>query len=97
VKNYAKQYKSTFIKETINKGVTEQIIDLTPLKASPLYKVRLAIDKNKKQILRITIYEKDGMQYTYAVTKFQTNQTLEDKKFEFDTTAHPDVEVVDMR
>jgi len=97
VKNYAKQYKSTFIKETVNKGVTEQIIDLTPLKANPLYKVRLAIDKNKKQILRIILYEKDGTQYTYAVTKFQTNQAIEDKKFEFDATAHPDVEVVDMR
>ena len=97
VKNYAKHYKSNFIKEALNKGVTEQIIDLTPLKASSLYKVRLVIDKNKKQILRIILYEKDGMQYTYVVTKFLTNQVLEDKKFEFDTAAHPDVEVVDMR
>ena len=97
VKNYAKHYKSIFIKEAINKGITEQIIDITPLKASSLYKIRLTIDKNKKQILRITIYEKDGTQYTYVVTKFQTNQALEDKKFEFDTTTHPDVEVVDMR
>ena len=97
VKNYAKDYKSNFIKETINKGITEQIIDLTPLKTNTFYKIRLIIDKNKKQIIRITLYEKDGTQYTYVVTKFLTNQPLEDKHFVFDTAKYPDVEVIDMR
>jgi len=97
VKNYAQHYKSNFIKEAFNKGVIEQIIDLKPLKASSLYKVRLVIDKNKKQIIRIILYEKDGMQYTYVVTKFQSNQALDDKHFVFDTAKYPDVEVIDMR
>jgi outer membrane lipoprotein-sorting protein len=97
VKNYAKQYKSNFIKESLNKGVMEQIIDLTPLKASSLFKIRLVIDKSKKQIIRITIYEKDGTQYTYAVTKFQPNLPIDDNYFVFDTAKHPDVEVIDMR
>jgi len=97
VKNYAKQYKSNFIKEGMNKGVLEQIIDLTPLKASSLYKIRLVIDKNKKQITRITIYEKDGTQYTYVVTKFLTNQPIDDKNFVFDTAKYPNVEIIDMR
>ena len=97
VKNYTKQYKSNFIKESYNKGVLEQIIDLTPLKASSLYKVRLVIDKNKKQILRIVLHDKDGTQYTYVVAKFQTNLPIEDKNFVFDTAKHADVEVIDMR
>ena len=97
VKNYAKHYRSNFIKEGLNKGVMEQIIDLTPLKASSLLKVRLVIDKNKKQIIRIILYEKDGMRYTYAITKFLTNQPIDDKKFTFDTAANPNVEVIDMR
>ena len=97
VKNYAQQYKSNFIKEGLNKGVLEQMIDLTPLKASSLYRVRLVIDKNKKQIIRISIYEKDGTQYTYVVTKFQANQPIDDKSFVFDVSKHPDVEVIDMR
>jgi len=97
VKNYAKQYKSTFVKEMLNKGVMEQIIDLTPLKASSLYKVRLVIDKSKKQIIRIVIYEKDGTQYTYVVTKFQPNLPIDDKFFVFDTAKFPDIEVIDMR
>jgi outer membrane lipoprotein-sorting protein len=97
VKNYAQHYKSNFIKENINKGVVEQIIDLTPLKSSSLYRVRLVIDKNKKQILRIVLHEKDGMQYTYVVAKFQVNQPMEDKNFVFDKSKHPEVEVIDMR
>jgi len=97
IKNYAQHYKSDFIKESLNKGVMEQIIDLTPLKASSFYKIRLVIDKNKKQIIRLTLYEKDGMQYTYAITKFLANQPMEDKKFTFDTVLYPGVEVIDMR
>ncbi|MCL2132077.1 MAG: outer membrane lipoprotein carrier protein LolA [Lentimicrobiaceae bacterium] len=97
VKNYAKQYKANFIKEALNKGIMEQTIDLIPLKASSFYKIRLIIDKNKKQITRITLYEKDNTQYTYVVTKFQTNQPMDDKNFVFDTAKYPDVEVIDMR
>jgi len=97
VKNYAKQYKSNFVKETLNKGIMEQIIDLTPLKASSLYKVRLVINKDKKQIIRIIIYEKDGTQYTYAVTTFQPNLPIDDKFFVFDAAKFPNVEVIDMR
>ena len=97
VKNYAQLYKSNFIKEGYNKGVLEQIVDLTPLKANSLYKIRLAIDKNRKQVLRIILYEKDGMQYTYLVTKFQPNQHPNDSDYVFDVLKYPDVEVIDMR
>ena len=97
IKNYAKNYRSHFIKESLNKGVLEQIIDLTPLKSSSLYKIRLVIDKNKKQIIRITLSEKDGMQYTYVVTKFLANQPVDDRSFVFEAAKHPGVEVIDMR
>ena len=97
VKNYAKQYKSNFISESLNKGVLEQVIDLTPLKSNSLYKIRLVIDKNKKQIIRMILYEKDNTQYTYLVTKFQVNQPIEDKSFVFDAAKHAGVEVIDMR
>jgi outer membrane lipoprotein-sorting protein len=97
IQNYEKSYKSTFIKETTEKGVLIQVIDLTPLKPSPYYKVRLILDKNKKQIIRITVHEKDGMQYTYTVDKFIVNQSLSDDLFVFDVLKHSGVEVIDMR
>ena len=97
IQGYEKSYKSNFIRETVEKGVLMQIIDLTPLKPTSYYKVRLTLDKNKKQIIRISIYEKDGMQYTYIVDKFEVNKNLSDEQFVFDISKHSGVEVIDMR
>ena len=97
IQNYEKSYKSNFIKETIEKGTLIQIIDLTPLKSSIYYKVRLTLDKNKKQIMRLVIYEKTGTQYTYTVNKFAVNQNISDEYFVFDVGKHSEVEVIDMR
>jgi outer membrane lipoprotein-sorting protein len=97
IQDYEKSYKSNFIKETTEKGVLIQIIDLTPLKPSSYYKVRLVIDKNKKQIMRATVYEKDGMQYIYTVSKFEVNKNLSDEQFVFDISKHSGVEVIDIR
>ena len=97
IQNYEKSYKSTFIKETTEKGVLVQIIDLIPLKPSSYYKVRLFLDKNKKQITRVTVYEKDNTQYTYAVSKFEVNKNLSDEQFVFDISKYSGVEVIDIR
>ena len=97
IQGYEKSYKSNFIRETVEKGVLIQIIDLTPLKPSSYYKIRLTLDKNKKQIISVTVYEKDGMQYTYIVNRFEVNKNLSDEQFVFDISKHSGVEVIDMR
>jgi outer membrane lipoprotein-sorting protein len=97
IRNYEKQYTSDFIRESVEKGVVVQIIDLTPRKATSYYKVRLVLDKDKKQIMRVTIYEKEKMQFSYIVTKFVVNQVVADSRFTFDTSKHTDIEVVDIR
>ena len=97
IQNYEKSHKSDFIRETIDKGVLIQIIDLTPTKPASYYKVRLTIDKNKKQILKLTVYERQGLQYTYIVNKFEVNQNLSDTQFVFDSAKFPNVEVIDLR
>ncbi|MDR2407466.1 MAG: outer membrane lipoprotein carrier protein LolA [Bacteroidales bacterium] len=97
IQNYEKYYKSDFIREVMERGTLIQVIDLTPLIPSSYYKVRLILDKNKKQLMRFTVYEKDGMQYTYAVNKFEVNQNLSDSQFSFDTAKYPGVEVIDIR
>ena len=97
IKNYEKEYKSNFIKEVMEKGVLVQIIDLTSIKAASFYKVRIVINKAKNQIMRFTVHEKDGTQYTYSIEKFVTNQTLPDSRFVFDSTQYPNTEVIDIR
>ncbi|MDR1878819.1 MAG: outer membrane lipoprotein carrier protein LolA [Bacteroidales bacterium] len=97
IQHYEKYYQSDFIKEMPERGVLVQIIDLTPLKASSFYRIRLVLDKNKKQILRFIVYEKDGTHYTFTVTKFVVNQPLADSLFVFDASQHEGTEVIDIR
>ena len=97
IQGYEKSYKSNFIRETVEKGVLIQEIDLTPLKSSSYYKIRLTLDKNKKQITRVVVYEKDGTQYTYIVNKFEVNKNLSDGAFVFDSSKYSGVEVIDIR
>jgi len=95
---YDKSFTPKFIKEETRGAVIFQIIDLTPLKARSYYKMRVEIDKAKKQIVNAIIYDKNGSTvYTYTVTKFVTNKVVPDTKFTFKNADHPGVEVIDLR
>lgn len=94
---WEKGYKYKFIKEEIQAGTTVEIIDLTPLKGKNYYKVRLTIDKLKKQVMRLSVYNKDGGTNTYKIIKFVPNAPVNDAMFVFNKASYPKVEVVDMR
>ncbi len=95
---YDKDYKSKFIKEETSNGVTYQIIDLTPAKQSKaIARVRLKINKSKKQIASSTLYDKNGSTYTYLVNKFITDTPIDDTMFAFKKSDFPNAEVIDMR
>jgi len=96
--SYNKSFTPKFIKEETRGAVIFQIIDLTPLKARSYSKMRVEIDKAKKQIVNSIVYDKNGTTvYTYSVTKFVTNKAIADTKFTFNAKDHPGVEVIDLR
>jgi len=91
---YSKDYKSKFIEEKGN----EQVIELYPLKKGKSFtKVRLSIDKAKKQISKFVIYDRNGSTFSYIVDKFITDQAIADSVFTFNKAEHPGVEMNDMR
>jgi outer membrane lipoprotein carrier protein len=91
---YGNDYKSKFIEE---KGNT-QVIELYPLKKGKTFtKVQLSIDKNKKQISKFVIYDRNGSTFSYIVDKFITDQAITDNVFSFNKAEHPGVEINDMR
>ncbi len=94
---YNKDYKSNFVKEAFVYGTSAYIIDLKPSEGKSFSKVRLTIDKEKMQILDITIFDKNGSTYSYVISKFIPNIEMADGLFYFDTNNFPDVDVVDMR
>ena len=91
---YTKDFKSKFIEEKGN----DQIIELYPLqKGKTFTKVRLTIDKAKKQISKFVIYDRSGSTFSYIVDKFVADQPIADNVFSFNKAEHPGVDVNDMR
>lgn len=94
---WEKNFKPKLIKEGVEGGKTIQTIDLTPIKTKSYHKVRLKIDKNKKQIINSTVYDKNGSTFSYIVKSFITNQTANDSFFSFKASDFPGAEINDMR
>jgi len=91
---YNKDFKAKFIQENGN----EQVVELYPLKKGKTFtKVRLTIDKTKKQINKIMIYDRNGSTFSYIVNKFVADQVIADNVFTFNKADHPGVEMNDMR
>lgn len=72
-------------------------IDLSPEEDKQFFKVRLEIDKNKKQIYSALIFDKNGNRYTYILRSFAPNIQVPDNTFTFDPKMHKGIEVVDLR
>jgi outer membrane lipoprotein-sorting protein len=95
---YEHGYKYIYNGDQKVDGKMCQIIDLSPIDAKKqFFKVRLSIDKVKKQIYSALIFDKNGNRYTYVVTSFTGNPKLPETIFNFDKKDYPGVEVVDLR
>jgi outer membrane lipoprotein-sorting protein len=95
---YEHGYKYIYNGENKIGGKVYQEIDLTPEDIKKqFFKVRLEIDKAKKQIYSALVFDKNGNRYTYTLKSFVPNVVVPDNTFSFDTKAHKGVEVVDLR
>jgi outer membrane lipoprotein-sorting protein len=95
---YEHGYKYIYNGDTKVGGKAYQEIDLTPDDASKsFFKVRLLIDKAKKQIYSALIFDRNGNRYTYTLKSFIPNPPVAESIFSFDPKAHKGVEVVDLR
>ncbi|MCK5845917.1 MAG: outer membrane lipoprotein carrier protein LolA [Bacteroidales bacterium] len=90
-------YKAKYIKSAKENGRDIHIIDLTPKEAKSYYKIRIKVDKVNSWINEAIIFEKDNIQYTFNVEKFETNLNLPKGYFKIDANKYPDSEVVDLR
>ena len=90
---YQEGYKNQFVSETNN----NYIIDLIPEESSSFIKIELRISKKEMRIDGFTIFDKNGGSYVYDVELFKANQTFEKDFFQFNTSAHPNLDVIDLR
>lgn len=95
---YDKDFLYKLNSETKQGGKTIQQVELTPVdKTKAFFKVLVDIDKNSKNIVSTTVYEKNGNRYIYKVNSLKTNADLPESLFVFDAKKYPNVEVVDLR
>lgn len=95
---YEHGYKYLYTGEIKMDGRIYQTIDLTPEdEKKQFFKVRLTIDKVKKQIYSAMIFDKNGSRYNYTIKNFVPNIKVPESTFTFDKKDHPGVEVVDLR
>ena len=95
---YENGFKSLYTGDAKVAGKVYQNVELTPTDSKrSFFKVRLQIDKLKKQIANALIFDKNGNKYTYAIKTFIPNAKVPESTFTFDTKKYPGVEVVDLR
>jgi len=95
---YEHGYKYLYTGDVKLNGKIYQSIDLTPEDdKKQFFKVRLTIDKIKKQIYSAVIFDKNGSRYNYVIKSFSADPNVPESTFTFDKKDHPGVEVVDLR
>ncbi|MVN92749.1 LolA family protein [Mucilaginibacter aquatilis] len=95
---YEKGYKYIYAGLQKRSGKQYQVIDLTPTDAKQsIFKIRLLIDKLKKQIYSAQLFDKNGSRYTYTIKSLVANPNAGGEIFSFNPKAYKGVEVVDLR
>lgn len=78
-------------------GVLCDVIDFKPLdKNAEFFKIKAEIDRAKKQYKTISLYLKNGDQYTLSLSS-QVNQNFADTTFVWNAAKYPGVKVEDLR
>lgn len=95
---YEKGYKYLYTGDQKSGGKIYQVIELTPENTQKqFFKIKLLIDKVKKQLYNALIFDKNGTKYNYTIRSFINSPQVPDNTFTFDLKAHPGVEVVDLQ
>ena len=78
-------------------GKTMQIVELAPENIKkPYFKIKYWFTPSN-DIYQIKCFQKDGTRFTLTLTKFATNQKIDDAQLIFDEKKYPGIEVIDMR
>jgi outer membrane lipoprotein-sorting protein len=95
---YERGYKYLYTGDQKIAGKVYQSIDLSPEDdKQQFFKIRLLVDKVKKQIYSALVFDKNGSKYTYTISNLTTPANVPASTFTFDTKAHPGVEVVNLK
>ena len=90
---YENGYKNQYVELKDN----NHIIDLFPVESNEFKNIQLHINKDKIQLNKIILFDKNGGSFSYTITKFITNTNFDENLFKFNTEEYPDLEIIDLR
>ncbi len=94
---YTEDFKYRLLREFNESGENLVEIDLIPEDLDQSYsRIRLHIDTNSNEIVRVKLFEKMGGRYTIQFKNYEMLNTLKENAFSFDTSKYPDIHVIDM-
>lgn len=75
------------------------VINLHPLKPAdtPYHTVKVYIDKDKNELVRVEVMGKEGDKYVYELKSFNGNEAIDNGTFAFNKSEFPGAKVVDLR
>ncbi|MCP4521141.1 MAG: outer membrane lipoprotein carrier protein LolA [Cytophagales bacterium] len=103
VESYKEGYKYMIEGDAVANGKNCDVITLVPeivngeTSVDEIFKIRLFVEKKTRILQKWVIFEKNGNRYTTSLTSFTPNVKVSPSTFVYDTKAHPNIEVNDMR
>lgn len=95
---YKKGFNLSYKGEKMSAGKTVYEIELTPQKkVGDFTKIIVQINKSNNIFHKITLFDKNGLENTLTIKKYQTGNTFTDDLFKFSKTDYPSAEIIDLR
>ena len=95
---YEKGFKSLYEGKKTDGGKSYELIKLVPKKKRAKYSfIHVEINPTNNYIHKVTQHMKNGMDIVIEITEFKKNASVSSSMFTWNSSAHPGVEVVDLR
>ncbi len=95
---YKEDYRYMHAGNKVESGVVFDVVELNPLDRDDMvFKVRLYIRRDNGQIEQTSVFEKNGLIYTYEILNMETNLDLDNSFFTFREDENPEVKIIDLR
>ncbi|WP_108821582.1 outer membrane lipoprotein carrier protein LolA [Dysgonomonas sp. Marseille-P4361] len=95
---YKKGFNLSYKGEKRSAGKLVHEIELTPQKKTGDFtKIVVQINKANNIFHRITLTDKNGLENTLTIVKYQTRNALADDTFKFNKVDYPSAEIIDLR
>jgi len=95
---YKEGYKYVLLNQNTISGKQYDVIDLVPNdKDAQYFKIKLEIGHSDHLLRKFTLFDREGSEFAYIISKFNPKADLSNSYFRFDVSKHEGVDVIDLR